>query len=434
MRRFWTWKPRWKACAADSGEGVAASVSEEEFSLELNLDDAEEVDSRSDEGADVPILDLEIAPEDGPSESALDSEGGFTLELDLDDISEEPDLLGEDADVSNAASETEDTGVLAAVNGDSDSEDEFLFNMDLEKFEDAPDELESTAPVAGHFDRTGELDSELTSDSPELMSKSADMPESFEVVEEILLSSDHDKNAQDNVQQDEEFIDAFDMGIPTDEFEELNENRRDEEKPEKITIGDEGASTDIAPVGRRRLGLPVLILLLALLGALLFWAYSFGLFEGFNAKNIIHKIPIVKEYFPVPPKHAGEIVTLENTIKNRFVENKVVGTLFVITGKVRNDFPTHRSHIQVVGKLFSPGKKPAGVESVYCGNSLTDEELVSLPPDQIKARLGDKSGKNTSNVNVPPGKILPYMIVFHNLPETLEEFTVAVKGSQPSSG
>ncbi|WP_373501760.1 hypothetical protein [Desulfococcus sp.] len=392
-----------------SEAGKAASDEQEDFSLELDQEESGEDAAVSEKADDAPRRDLEKAPV---------AEKKVSLELERDDAGA--------GHADARASEVDE--MLKAIDGDSESDEEFLFNMELERFEEAPDALE-TEPAAVHAGVAGGSD-------PDVKSTFQDEPESFEVVEEILLSSDRDLRAQEMGHRDEDFIDAFDMGIPTNEFEELNENPPEDKKPQKVAAHAENRGSLIAagePGGRRRIGLSVLILVLALIGALLFGAYSFGLFEGFNARNILHNIPFLKEHVAAP-NHAGEIVALENTIKNRFVENKVVGTLFVITGKVRNDFPSPQSHIEVVGRLFSPGKKAAGKESVYCGNNLTDQELTTLPSDRIKDLLRNKAGKNSSNVNVPSGKVLSYMIVFDHLPGTLEAFDVAVKGSVPSGG
>jgi len=38
-------------------------------------------------------------------------------------------------------------------------------------------------------------------------------------------------------------------------------------------------------------------------------------------------------------------------------------------------------------------------------------------------------GDNRTNVKIEPGKSIPFMVVFSNLPEDLEEFTIEVTGS-----
>ena len=47
----------------------------------------------------------------------------------------------------------------------------------------------------------------------------------------------------------------------------------------------------------------------------------------------------------------------------------------------------------------------------------------------INKRLNNRFGDKKSNMNVAPGKTLPFMVVFSNLPDNLEEFTVEVVGS-----
>jgi|GEM_PF-6428086 len=453
----------------DSGSSMDIPLDEEgDFSLELDLDASNEgapvlttkerasVEGSSssthialdeEDGASLE-LDLDAFDEDGPvlttkegasvegsssTHIALDEEGDFSLELDLD-LEDAGNTLSAEAAVKPAFLLLKDKdNILEAVGGGSESDEEFLFNMDPEKFKEAHDELAVTANLMDQEDGAGGTTS--ASDLKSTSSTSRDALRSSEVVEAVLRSSNHDARIHETVDRDDDFIDAFDMGIPTDEFEELKEKRGDRNKPEKIAIGEAGNGFVIAeeaPMGRPRMRMSVLILLSVFLCALMLGAYSFGLFKSDNVKSILYNIPFLKDYLPAPTERVGEIVTLEHMIQDRFVENEWVGTLFVISGSVQNEFSAPRSHIQVIGRLFSSGKKPAGVEIVYCGNTLTDAELNSLPPNELKARLGNKAGAQNSNIDVPSGKILPYMIVFDNIPETLEEFTVAVKGSLPS--
>jgi len=38
------------------------------------------------------------------------------------------------------------------------------------------------------------------------------------------------------------------------------------------------------------------------------------------------------------------------------------------------------------------------------------------------------------NMNVAPGRVVPFMLVFSNLPENLEEYTIEVDESFPAAG
>ena len=440
-----------------------------DFSLELDLDLADEdsplsgqdedsftegpvaADTLVDEEEDVPVeLTLESADADdripGSDENvpagdpaatdiALDEEGEFSLELDFE---EADNASADNASMDQAPAESvlpsvkDEDDILEVLGGDLEFNEEFLFNMDPEKFKEAPDALATTTNPANH--ENGDVDIAFDLKTPsstfEDTLRHSDVPEAKHPSPAVGARID------EAVDRDDDFIDAFDMGIPTDEFEELKEKRSDRNATEKTAIDHNGfaVADDDGLMGRPRKRMPVLILLSMLLGALLFGAYSFGLFKSDNAKNILYNIPLLKDYLPAPNDRAGEIVTLAHTIQERFVENQWVGTLFVVSGSVQNGYAMPRSHIQVTGRLFSSGKEPAGVETVYCGNTLTDAELNSLPPNELKARLGNKAGAQNSNIDVPSGEILPYMIVFDNLPETLEEFTIAVKESVPADG
>ena len=116
-------------------------------------------------------------------------------------------------------------------------------------------------------------------------------------------------------------------------------------------------------------------------------------------------------------------------ITSRFVENEHLGRFFVITGKIKNGYPEPRSFIEIKGKLYSKGKNLEKAQAVFCGNLLTNTELIKLDVEAIKKRLSNRLGDNRSNFEVAPGKILPFMVVFTELPEDLEEYTIEVIGS-----
>jgi hypothetical protein len=47
----------------------------------------------------------------------------------------------------------------------------------------------------------------------------------------------------------------------------------------------------------------------------------------------------------------------------------------------------------------------------------------------MKKRLSNRVGDKKSNMQIKPGKVLPFMVVFANLPKNLDEFSVQVAGS-----
>ena len=71
----------------------------------------------------------------------------------------------------------------------------------------------------------------------------------------------------------------------------------------------------------------------------------------------------------------------------------------------------------------------AKMATVYCGNVLSDSDLAAMDISKIRKRLLNEDGERRINLKVKTGKIVPFMIVFDNLPNNLDEYTVEVEGS-----
>ena len=62
---------------------------------------------------------------------------------------------------------------------------------------------------------------------------------------------------------------------------------------------------------------------------------------------------------------------------------------------------------------------------------LSNQELSSLDLIAINARLKNSTGASNMNVGVKPGRSVPFMAVFSNLPDGVDEYSVEVAGSTP---
>ena len=142
------------------------------------------------------------------------------------------------------------------------------------------------------------------------------------------------------------------------------------------------------------------------------------------------EIPFISDY--IKPKVADptgslKIDTLD--VNSKFLLNVKDGKLFVITGRVKNGYPDVRRFISINGRLYKKGKILAQTETVFCGNLLSDIELSNMELEAIKKRLSNRLGDNKSNMQIKPGGELPFMLIFSNLPDDLEEFSIEVGGS-----
>lgn len=176
----------------------------------------------------------------------------------------------------------------------------------------------------------------------------------------------------------------------------------------------------------------VLLLILVLLGAAgyLLPQYTDIKLPGIKMPDL-SGIPFIGEFFGTQAPEA--IVPVEASLQGDWVQNQQAGRLYTIQGRVQNTYADARSYIRVTGRVFANGRKFQQAAKAYCGNLLTPEELATLSLADIQKRLSNRNGSNNSNVNVAPGKEVPFLVVFGDLPPEIElqEFAVEISGSLP---
>jgi predicted Zn finger-like uncharacterized protein len=116
-----------------------------------------------------------------------------------------------------------------------------------------------------------------------------------------------------------------------------------------------------------------------------------------------------------------------------FLENAQAGQIFVVEGEIENQSAKPVSFILLEGKLYNTTNRVAITQKCYAGNAMTREELSRLNMAEIQNRMMNREGKTLSNVKIPFGKHVPFMLVFHNLPElkALSDYSVEVVSSKP---
>lgn len=186
----------------------------------------------------------------------------------------------------------------------------------------------------------------------------------------------------------------------------------------------------VPPASRRRkspiqgLMLFIGLLLLAMTGAAVYFYWQGGIPE---LTTLIDRLTGQT----APPQVSGQI-RIEG-LTSLYVANQEAGQLLVIQGKATNDYPETRSSLAVKGVLFNKEGKALVQQTVFCGNPLDQETLKKLPYAKIEESMNNPFGESLSNLNVAPGKTIPFTIVFRNLPADLAEFTVEATDSKPGT-
>ncbi len=99
-------------------------------------------------------------------------------------------------------------------------------------------------------------------------------------------------------------------------------------------------------------------------------------------------------------------------VKGYYLENKKLTRIFVIEGQAVNHWQEPRSFIKVKGTLLDAKGEKVEEKTGYCGNILLEEDLKAFSREEIAKSLSSQFGETFSNVNISPGKSVPFMIVF----------------------
>lgn len=110
---------------------------------------------------------------------------------------------------------------------------------------------------------------------------------------------------------------------------------------------------------------------------------------------------------------------------NRYDERVGDTSIFVIEGKVKNQSKYIKKHIKVKVLIFDQNRNMVASQEVVCGRSIGREALrnLLLSPSKEEIVIHPQTVKEKE---VPPGKAVPFMVVFKNIPEEAKEFKVEI--------
>jgi predicted Zn finger-like uncharacterized protein len=164
----------------------------------------------------------------------------------------------------------------------------------------------------------------------------------------------------------------------------------------------------------------VLILLAALIASILFFKWP------------------VDPAAVMPPslmKMAGSACTTGNGAEIRaldgaYLVNGEAGELFAITGEVVNTSGRAMTALRVKGTVYDGAGQVLAQRTVYCGNTLSREQLASLPFAELEKAMGRQFGDSLANLDVAPGKTIPFVVVFKGVPGGGAKFGAVVVDGQ----
>jgi predicted Zn finger-like uncharacterized protein len=118
-------------------------------------------------------------------------------------------------------------------------------------------------------------------------------------------------------------------------------------------------------------------------------------------------------------------IALEN-IRQYFVNNDNTGQLFVIEGQAVNNFSEPRSMIRIRVSLYDSHGSLLKEKVVLCGNTASLFQLQVSSREELESILESRMGVITGNKHVAPDGHTPFMAVFYDPPEEMQEFGIEV--------
>lgn len=126
-----------------------------------------------------------------------------------------------------------------------------------------------------------------------------------------------------------------------------------------------------------------------------------------------------------------EMLTMRN-VRQYNLLNEKVGKVFVIEGKVVNEFPEPRDFIELEGAIYDRDKQTLASKKQLAGTQLSLFQLQVLSEKEMDSLLNNKMEILANNTNVPPGGEVPFMILFYAPPENVAEFGVRIIDAKTS--
>lgn len=111
-----------------------------------------------------------------------------------------------------------------------------------------------------------------------------------------------------------------------------------------------------------------------------------------------------------------------------YYESKTAaGNLFVIKGQVANMGRIRKSGIRVHATLLDGRDQTVAERTIYAGNVLPGEILRTASRAKIEESLSNRFGDKLVNMDIAPGKSVPFMVVFFNAPEGISAYRLEAK-------
>jgi len=106
------------------------------------------------------------------------------------------------------------------------------------------------------------------------------------------------------------------------------------------------------------------------------------------------------------------------------------GSLFVIKGVVANVGNAPSAGIRIQATLLGKDNEALAEKTAFAGNLLDEGAMRRMERAEMEGVMSNRFGAGNVNKEIPPGKALPFMVVFTDSPGQIETFMVKAVDSR----
>ncbi|HZW35749.1 MAG: DUF3426 domain-containing protein [Deltaproteobacteria bacterium] len=209
---------------------------------------------------------------------------------------------------------------------------------------------------------------------------------------------------------------------------ELRSPREESEAPPPPPFEPQGGTEAFRPVAQepRRAASPSPFLRPSVAGLLLLFVLlaGGGAYLGFTkgGQDLLQGlIPGMESLWLRGAGKPGPQYDVRNLI-GYYEPNAAAGNLFVIKGQVANMGRTRKNVVRIHATLLDSKDHPILETTCYAGNTLPGETLRTASRAKIEESLSNRFGERLINMDIAPGKSVPFMVVFFNVPEGISAY------------
>jgi predicted Zn finger-like uncharacterized protein len=125
-----------------------------------------------------------------------------------------------------------------------------------------------------------------------------------------------------------------------------------------------------------------------------------------------------------PPGSVAETPYDIRKVKWSIEKETAGGTLFVVQGEVANVGNATSAGIGIRATLLGKDNQALAEKTAFAGNLLDNASLGRMDRPAIEAAMSNRFGEGDVNREIPPGKALPFMVLFFDPPVEIDAVMV----------